>query len=101
MTSEEPIDWTAFGIWLTMLLNRHGDKVLRVKGILNLAGERAPVAIHGVGHLVHDPSHMLSWPDGDRRSRIVFIVDGLDPALIRRSLEAFCGKTARWRPDLC
>ena len=62
VTVEEPIDWTAFGIWLTMLLNRHGDKVLRVKGILNLAGEAAPVAIHGVQHLVHNPVHMAAGP---------------------------------------
>ena len=32
------LDWTMFGLWLTMLLNRHGDKVLRVKGILNVEG---------------------------------------------------------------
>jgi G3E family GTPase len=89
VTVEEPIDWTAFGVWLTMLLNRHGDKVLRVKGILNIAGEAAPVAIHGVQHLVHDPVHMGAWPGQDRRSRIVFIVDGLAPDLIRRSLAAF------------
>jgi G3E family GTPase len=86
---DQPLDWTAFGIWLTMLLNRHGDRVLRVKGILNLAGEEAPVAIHGVQHLVHTPTHMAAWPDADRRSRLVFIVDGLDPALIQRSLAAF------------
>jgi G3E family GTPase len=91
VTVDEPIDLTAFGIWLTMLLNRHGEKVLRVKGILNLAGEAAPVAIHGVQHLVHNPVHMDAWPDADRRSRIVFIVDGLDPRLIRRSLAAFNG----------
>jgi G3E family GTPase len=89
VTVDEPIDWTAFGVWLTMLLNRHGDKVLRVKGILNLAGEPAPVAIHGVRHLVHNPVHMAAWPDEDRRSRIVFIVDGIDPDLVRRSLTAF------------
>jgi G3E family GTPase len=89
VTVDEPIDWTAFGIWLSMLLNRHGDKILRVKGILNLAGEAAPVAIHGVQHLVHTPVHMQAWPDGDRRSRIVFIVDDLDSSLIRRSLAAF------------
>ena len=65
--------------------------MLRVKGILNLAGEPAPVAIHGVRYLVHDPVHMSAWPDADRRSRIVFIVDGLDPDLIRRSLAAFNG----------
>lgn len=86
---DQPIDWTAFGIWLAMLLNRHGQKVLRVKGILNLAGERSPVAVHGVQHVVHPPVHMREWPDNDRRSRIVFIVDGLYPALIRRSLDTF------------
>ena len=74
-----------------MLLNRHGDKVLRVKGILNLAGEAAPVAIHGVQHLIHNPVHMVRWPDEDRRSHIVFIVDGIDPDLVRRSLAAFIG----------
>jgi G3E family GTPase len=95
VTVEEPIDWTAFGIWLTMLLNRHGDKVLRVKGILNLAGESAPVAIHGVRYLVHNPVHMGAWPDNDRRSRVVFIVDGIDPDLVRRSLAAFNGLGAR------
>lgn len=89
VTVAEPIDWTSFGVWLTMLLNRHGDKVLRVKGILNIAGEESPVAIHGVQHLVHPPTHMTAWPDQDRRSRIVFIVDGLDPDLLRRSLAAF------------
>lgn len=89
VTMDEPMDWTAFGVWLTMLLNRHGEKVLRVKGILNLAGEPRPVAIHGVQRLVHPPVHMERWPDADRRSRIVFIVRDLDPDLIRRSLAAF------------
>jgi G3E family GTPase len=91
ITVDDPIDWTAFGVWLTMLLHRYGDKVLRVKGILNIAGEGAPVAIHGVRYLVHNPTHMGAWPDEDRRSHVVFIVDGLDPDLIRRSLAAFIG----------
>ena len=51
--------------------------------------EAAPVAIHGVQHLVHNPVHMTGWPDEDRRSRIVFIVDEIDPDLVRRSLAAF------------
>ena len=80
-----------FGIWLTMLLNRWGTQVLRVKGILNVAGNDAPVAVHGVQHLVHPPTHMKAWPDADRRSRIVFIVKDLDRALIERSLLAFGG----------
>ncbi|MDE1994988.1 MAG: GTP-binding protein, partial [Rhizobiaceae bacterium] len=30
LSIDRPVDWTAFGLWLTMLLNRHGDRVLRV-----------------------------------------------------------------------
>lgn len=84
------IDWPAFGLWLSMLLNRHGRNILRVKGILNLSGADYPVAIHGVQHLVHPPVHLPEWPDRDRRSRIVFIVDGLDLETIEGSFKTFC-----------
>lgn len=86
---EGAVDWTRFGVWLSMLLNRHGTSILRVKGILALEGEERPVAVHGVQHLVHPPTHMAAWPSDDRRSRLVFIVDGLEPDRIRRSFDAF------------
>jgi G3E family GTPase len=89
ITLDGALDWTMFGVWLSMLLNRHGASILRVKGILNVEGSDTPVAIHGVQHLVHPPRHMPMWPDEDRRSRLVFIVDGLDRDLIERSLSAF------------
>lgn len=89
VTVDKPLDWTLFGLWLTMLLNRHGERILRVKGLLNVAGADTPVAIHGVQQLVHVPAHLAAWPDDDRRSRIVFILRGLAPAAIRRSLHAF------------
>ncbi|BDA85144.1 ATP-binding protein [Aureimonas sp. SA4125] len=89
LTIAEPLDWTTFGIWLTMLLNRHGKSVLRVKAILNLVGETRPVAVHGVQHLVHPPVHMAQWPSVDRSSRLVFIVDGIEESAIRASLAAF------------
>jgi G3E family GTPase len=50
--------------------------------------------VHGVQHLVHPPVHMTAWPDADRRSRLVFIVDGLDRGLIERSLKAFLRQDA-------
>jgi G3E family GTPase len=86
----EQINWTAFGLWLSMLLNRHGRSILRVKGILSLSGVDYPVAIHGVQHLVHPPVHLPEWPDQDRRSRIVFIVRGIERKEIERSLKTFC-----------
>ena len=87
---ERPIDWTAFGIWLSLLLNRHGDDVLRVKGILYVEGSETPVFINGVQHIVHPPQHLERWPTADHRSRIVFITRGIDQGRLRRSLEAFC-----------
>ncbi len=29
---DRPLNWQMFGIWLTMLLHRHGDRVLRLEG---------------------------------------------------------------------
>ena len=92
LTFDQPIDWTAFGLWLSMLLNRHGEAILRVKGILAIAGEAAPVAVHGVQQLVHPPVHLARWPSADRRTRIVFICRGLVATTIRRSFDAFVHK---------
>jgi len=88
---EGALDWTAFGIWMTMLLNRHGDRVLRIKGMLNVAGQPTPVLINGVQHVVHPPLHLEAWPDDDHRSRLVFIVRDISRAKIEASLAAFNG----------
>lgn len=86
---DKPMDWTAFGIWLSMLLQSRGEDVLRVKGILNVVGVPTPVVIHGVQHIVHPPVHMKRWPDRDRRSRIVFIVRNISQESLEASLAAF------------
>ena len=88
-TFDGVLDWTAFGVWMSMLLHRHGDRVLRMKGLLNVAGVPGPVLVNGVQHLVHPPAHLDRWPDEDRRSRIVVISNGLGREEIERSLHAF------------
>jgi G3E family GTPase len=91
LTFDQPLDWTAYGVWMTMLLNHYGDKVLRIKGMLNVLGVSTPVLINGVQHVVHPPVHLESWPDADQRSRLVFIVRDMDQARIEASLAAFNG----------
>jgi G3E family GTPase len=83
-----PVDWRAFGIWLTMLLQSRGADVLRVKGLLDV-GAAGPVLLNGVQHVVHPPEHLDAWPDEDRRTRIVFIVRGIEEAELEESLAAF------------
>jgi G3E family GTPase len=90
---QRPLDWTAFGIWLAMLLHCHGSDILRVKGLLNIGTDSGPVVINGVQHLVHPPDHLPDWPDDDRSSRVVFIVRGLSRDIIERSLAAFALET--------
>ena len=91
LSFEAPLDWTAFGIWLSMLLHRHGEQVLRVKGLLNVEGLPTPVLINGVQHLVHPPSHLAGWPDDDHRSHLIFIVQGLPRERIEDALTVFNG----------
>jgi len=85
---EEQLDWTAFGVWLTMLLAARGSDVLRVKGLLNV-GAAGPLLLNGVQHVVHPPEHLDAWPDDDRRSRIVFIGRGFTAPELEASLRAF------------
>jgi G3E family GTPase len=85
---DEELDWGAFGIWLTMLLQARGDDILRVKALLNVGGP-GPVLVNGVQHVVSPPEHLDAWPDDDRRSRIVFIGRGIDREALTASLEAF------------
>ena len=86
---DRPLDWTAFGVWASMLLHRHGADVLRLKGLLNVAGVPTPVLINGVQHIVHPPSHSKNgpMPTGARVSSSSCA--GLQRARIERSLAVF------------
>jgi G3E family GTPase len=85
---DRPVDWTAFGIWLTMLLGSRGTDILRVKGLLDVDAA-GPVVLNGVQHVVHPPTHLDAWPDDDHRSRLVFIARGIELGEIDDSLAAF------------
>lgn len=94
LVHHEPLDWTAFGIWLSMLLHRHGGNILRLKGILNLQGVDVPTVVHGVQHLLHPPVHLAGWRGSERCSRLVLIGELPAAAELQQSLERFnapCG----------
>jgi G3E family GTPase len=88
LSFEQPLDWVAFSVWLSMLLYTHGEDILRVKGLLNV-GEAGPVVLNGVQHIMHTPEHLPQWPDADRRSHLILILQGLEPQQIVQSLQAF------------
>lgn len=75
---DEPVDVALFESCLTMLMQFRGQDLLRVKGIIHVAGLDRPMVIHGVQHVFHPPQILDRWPGDDRRTRLVVIAQDLD-----------------------
>jgi len=88
LTLDHAIDWTAFAIWLTMLLHARGGEILRIKGLLDV-GSEGPLLVNCVQHAVYPPAHLDVWPDEDHRSRLVVIGHDVDRDTLETSLRAF------------
>ena len=85
---EAPVEIYRFVRWVEKLLEADGERVLRLKGILNVAGDTRPVVVHGVQHIFHPLSRLPGWPGPDRNSRLVLIVKDLDVDRIAREFPA-------------
>ena len=80
-------DWPAFTVRLSALLNAHGERVLRVKGIVPTPAGR--LVLQCVGSTVQVPELLPNEPGRQLAGRAVMISRGLDAELIRRSFETF------------
>jgi G3E family GTPase len=100
LATEKAIPAGTFEMFLDLLRSMHGPNLLRVKGIVRLAeSPDAPVVIHGVQHVFHPPATLPAWPDGDRRTRLVFITRDVAPHAIEALFAAFLGVPRVDRPD--
>jgi G3E family GTPase len=81
---DAPLPWAVFEQVMAVLTALRGPDLLRVKGIVAVAGCRGPVVVHAVQHVAHRPIELEAWPDSDRRSRLVFIARGLPRADVER-----------------
>jgi len=100
VTSDAPLTPQAFDMFVEILRQAHGPHLLRVKGIVGLTDDRErPVAVHGVQHVFHPPHRLAAWPDADRRTRLVFIVEDLDPSFVEKLYAAVAGIPAPDTPD--
>jgi len=78
-----PIEWQTFSRVMETLTALRGPDLLRVKGLLNVAGCRGPVVIQYVQHLAHPPVELETWPDENRLSRVVFITRNVAERRVR------------------
>ncbi len=82
LIAEAPLRWSRFNAWLRGIRIGHAEKLLRMKGVLNIAEDERPVVIQGVHHVMHAPVELERWPDPDHRSRLVLITQGIAPGTI-------------------
>jgi len=77
------VDPTAFDRWLARLLQAQGVDLLRMKGILDFAGEPRRYVFHGV-HMTLEGRPGRPWGAGETRiNQMVFIGRNLDAAALR------------------
>lgn len=70
---DEPIEPMALMSAVSAVQEQYGDSILRIKGILDLKGQDKPIVIHGVLGNLYPLSELKGWPDGMKKTQLVFI----------------------------
>ena len=85
--AEGDIDVDALDLWLGALLRRSEGDLLRMKGVLAVAGNNRRFVFHGVRAVVEVHPDRL-WGHEARRNQVVFIGRGLDAAALHAGIHA-------------
>lgn len=92
---DELIPEKRFKEFMTTLQTAAGPKLLRMKGIVGVTEDTEhPRIVHAVQHCISDPVRLASWPDPDRRTRLVFITNEIDPKPVHDLFSAIISGTA-------
>lgn len=90
VATDHAIGMMQLELFLQLLQSYHGPNLLRMKGIVKMQDDPArPVVLHGVQHVLHPPVRLDKWPDGDQRTRLVFITRDIERSELENLLKAF------------
>jgi G3E family GTPase len=93
---DEALQWYGFSDALGLILQVYGERILRVKGVLNVEGDPLPRVVQCVQHVAYPPTSLPAWPQtgplSDRRSRLVFIVRDLPRSEVEVILASLAGQ---------
>jgi G3E family GTPase len=100
LTADTPIPAASFEMFIDLLRSLHGPKLLRLKGIVQIAeAPELPLVIHGVQHVLHPAVRLECWPDDDRRTRMVLITRDLRAGEVTPLFDALLNRNAPDQPD--
>ena len=88
LTQDRPMPWPVFARAMDTLMAMRGPDLLRVKGFLAVEGCKGPVVVQFVQHLAHPPVELERWPEGDRKTRVVFITRKVSETQVRDLFKA-------------
>ncbi|MEO5755974.1 MAG: GTP-binding protein [Mesorhizobium sp.] len=95
-----PVPFSAIEMFLDLLRSAHGERLLRMKGVIELREDPSrPLVIHGVQKILHPPVQLASWPDGQRGTRLVLITLDMPEDYVRRLFAAFTNRPSIDTPD--
>jgi G3E family GTPase len=92
LTFVDPLDGQELSNAMQLLAQLYGERLLRVKGILNVKDQTKPFVVHGVQHIFYPPETLERWPSADQRSRLVFITKDLPEESLRKHFRPFVGE---------
>ncbi|MDX8513270.1 CobW family GTP-binding protein [Mesorhizobium captivum] len=100
LVHDGPVPFSAIEMFLDLLRSTHGEKLLRMKGVIELTEDPSrPLVIHGVQKILHPPARLPAWPDGERGTRLVLITLDMPQDYIQRLFAAFTNRPSIDTPD--
>jgi G3E family GTPase len=97
---EGPVPYSSIEMLLDLIRSAHGEKLLRLKGIVELAEDPSrPLVIHGVQKILHPPARLPFWPDAVRGTRLVLITLDMPEDYVRGLFSAFTNQPSIDTPD--
>lgn len=94
------VPFSAIEMFLDLLRSTHGERLLRMKGVIELQEDPSrPLVVHGVQKILHPPVRLPAWPDGRRGTRLVLITLDMPEDYVRRLFAAFTNRPSIDTPD--
>jgi G3E family GTPase len=100
LSHDRPLPFSSVEMFLDLLRTTHGDRLLRLKGIIELAEDPSrPLVVHAVQSILHPPARLPAWPDATRGARLVLITLDMPEDYVRRLFAAVAGTPSLDTPD--